>query len=392
MAICGWSDKNEWDVVCRENIGWDCPIEWYEDYWYPPIRETMVDISSQFLEYVFEAQDILSVKPAFPADKCLYHDISNYTAFALGYCISGLGNEWILDTVASETPFKMLGDGMKYLGIRGDGGGSIVNWTLRGSCNMFEGNLIEAMTLNIPPRFLQPIRKLHFELSNCKWLDSLAKCIPNFPCLKSLGFRNDSAIGCELQDGSLVKLMKALQEHKKLTSLTMPGVNIGTDDTRAVLELVQSEGCCLRELQTFHGPHLPHEDYDCKLTSQVMLYTNSLMSITVYGINYKFLDEMPAIISETISILKILAYRKPKGEPGSPFNVEKLSNIIRNNTSLKVLMLDIELDIHGIRALLQSLKANNTLEELHLSENLLSEHEQKALDLRVQLHNPYFVG
>ena len=66
----------------------------------------------------------------------------------------------------------------------------------------------------------------------------------------------------------------------------------------------------------------------------------------------------------------------------------KLSNILKENTTLKVLELHIPLGNTEVRAIVESLKHNHTLTELWLYEEYhsqyFSESERQALDHRIQ--------
>ena len=68
-----------------------------------------------------------------------------------------------------------------------------------------------------------------------------------------------------------------------------------------------------------------------------------------------------------------------------------MSHILRGNTSLKRLTLRIPLDEDEVHDIIDSLKDNNSLERLELSEEYhsqyFSESEKHALDTRISLAN-----
>ena len=344
------------------------------------------------LQCLYETQDIQICKRVFDQHRVEFHSYSaNYDLYALGYCISVCSNTWkVTIWGTSREGLEMLGHGMKSVDY---GGGSIEELNLRWSGGiMNEGEHL----LQIPHQILQHIKSL--KLRRCdidqRGFENLAECIPYLHSLTSLYISLNPG-----GDGSLVKLLKALREHGKLQTLIMSGISIGMDDVAALAGLLQSSSN-LRELWV-GGPHVPPLATDVvNQLVRTVLSPSSLNTIRIWDCEYP-LDGIETI-SDNISSLtfRMLKFpdldqelntspRQPAANPSRVKVGTKLSHILRGNTSLKELTLDIPLDKNEVHDIIDSLKDNHSLERLELSEDYhsqyFSESERQALDPRVTI-------
>ena len=409
------------DVVWRfvagltkmQNIGWEefKRVKFKLEYqWKYEVKDDVVKVGHFLLECLYEAQDVQSLESVFGQYRLnfpLYPYSTNYVLYALGYCISVCSNTWNVTTW--RTPIEgleMLGHGMKSVDY---GGGSIEELNLyRSKGIMNEGEHL----LQIPHQILRHIKSL--KLGGCdidqRGFENLAECIPYLHSLTSLDISLNPG-----GDGSLVKLLKALREHGKLQTLYMTDISIGMDDVAALAGLLQSSSN-LRKLW-FSGPHGPPLATDVvNQLVRTVLSPSSLNRVTIEGCEYP-LDGIETI-SDNISSLRF------RGQRFEYFDVRelpyvslfldlyldiycayslwvkgdtslmvkggtKLSHILRENTSLKELTLDIPLDKDEVHDIIDSLKDNHSLERLVLSERYhsqyFSESEKQAMDTRITL-------
>ena len=390
------------DVVWRfvagltkmQNIGWDqfkrvkrrelmmrdrCEYEVvYDD----------VDVGPFLLKCLYEAQDVQSCKRIFGQHRVIFslvQGLSIYDLYTLGYCISVCSNTWNVTTqFTPREGLEMLVHGMKSVDY---GGGSIEEFNLSWS----EGIMNEGK--QIPHHVLQHIKSLR--LARCdidqRGFENLAECIPYLHSLISLDIGYNPG-----GDGSLVKLLKALREHGKLQTLDMTViVSIGMDDVAALAGLLQSSSN-LRELRVggSYGPPLA-VDVANELVRTV-LSPSSLNAVTVEGCEYP-LDGIETI-SDNISDLTFYYRLKLNTPPHQPAantrrvkGGTKSSHILRRNTSLRVLRLQIPLDRDQVYDIIDSLKDNHSLERLVLSNlyhsQYFSESERQAVYPRVDFFN-----
>ena len=181
-----------------------------------------------------------------------------------------------------------------------------------------------------------------------------------------------------------MELLKALREHGKLQTLDMDRISIGMDDIAFLTDLVQSSSN-LRELAV-GGSEPPLATDVANQLLRTVLSPSSLNRVTIGGWGYP-LDGIETI-SDSISYLAF--YYWPRGShPSTPNRSRvkggtKLSYILRQNTSLKELLLSIPLDKDEVDDIIDSLKDNHSLERLQLyASEYFSESERKALDPRV---------
>ena len=396
------------DVVWRfvagltkmQNVGWDefIGVKWGFENEYK-VENNVVEVGPFLLEYLYEAQDLQSCKRVFGQHRVEYSDLpqsygpgyvlSNYGLYALGYCISVCSNTWTV--TIWHTPregLEMLGHGMKSVDY---GGGSIEELGLLGCKRiMNEGEHL----LQMPHQILQRIKILKLKVCDIdqRGFENLADCIPYLQSLTSLDI-SDNPGG----DGSLVKLLKALREHRKPQTLDMTNISIDMNKVAALAGLVQPSSS-LREL-TVGGYPLTSEpslavDVEMQLVRTV-LSPSSLNRVTIEGCEYP-LDGIQTI-SDSISDITFRCYindlklnispHQPTANPSRVKGGTKLSHILKGNTSLKALRLDIPLDKDEIHDILHSLKDNHSLNMLLLSgryhSQYFSESERQALDPRV---------
>ena len=280
---------------------------------------------------------------------CFSHS-TNYGLYALGYCISVCSNTWNVTIRGTREGLEMLGHGMKSVDY---GGGSIEELDLSGSRGiMNEGEHL----LQIPHQILQHIKSLEFMLCyiDQRGFENLAECIPYLHSLTSLGM-----LGNPGGDGSLVKLLKALREHGTLQTLDMSDISIGMDDVAALAGLLQSSSN-LRKLEVGGPDGSPLATDVLDQLVRTVLSPSSLNTVTIHGCEYP---------------------------PNTVKGGTKLSHILKGNTSLKELSLDIPLDKDEVHDIIDSLKDNHSLRRLGLSElyhsQYFSESELQALDPRV---------
>ena len=337
------------------------------------VEDDVVEVGPFLLECLYEAQDVQSCESVFGQHRVNFYSYShptNYGLYALGYCICVRSNIWTVPI--RDTPrevLEMLSHGMKSVDY---GGGSIEKLALHWSGGiMNEGDHL----LQIPHQNLQHIEELH--LATCgidqSGFENLAECIPYLHSLTSLNISNNPG-----GDGSLVKLLKALRKHGKLQTLDMDRISIiGMDDVVALAGLLQSSSN-LRELDVGGrygscGPPLATDVVNQLV--RTVLSPSSLNTVIIGG--YKCPLDGIETISDNISSLifhypprGLKIFPSPHQPTANPSRVKggtKLSHILRGNTSLKELSLDIPLDKDEVHDIIDSLKDNHSLEGLWLS-------------------------
>ena len=378
-------------VAGLTNIGWEefKRVERVFENVYK-VGNSVVEVGHFFLECLYEAQDVQSCERVFGQYRVEFNTafgLSNYSLYALGYCISVCSNTWDVSIQrTSREGLEMLGHGTKSVDY---GGGSIEKLDLSWSQGiMNEGEHL----LQIPHQILQHIKSL--KLRRCdidqRGSENLAECIPYLRSLTSLDISSNPG-----GDGSLVKLLKALREHGKLQTLDMIYISIGMDDVAALAGLLQSSSN-LRVLSVGGSQRPPlATDVENQLVRTV-LSPSSLNTVTIGGCEYP-LDGIETI-SDSISYLTFQQYsgtssHQPTANPSRVKGGTKLSHILRGNTSLKELSLHIPLDKDEVHDIIDSLKDNHSLERLELSDRYhsqyFSESERQALDPRVYIY--YFL-
>ena len=345
----------------------------------------VVEVGPFLLECLYETQNIQICKRVFGQHRMKFFSPStNYSLYALGYCISVCSNTWnVTIPPTSRESLEMLVHGMKCVDY---GGGSIEELHLFWSKGiMNEGNHL----LQIPRQILKHIKSLDVWGSGIdqRGFENLAECIPYLHSLTSLEISINPG-----GDGSLVKLFRALSEHGKLLwTLGMTDVSIGMDDVAALAGFLQSSSN-LGELKVgrSHGPPLATDVVN--LLVRTVLSPSSLHRVEIYGCEYP-LDGIETISDSII----YLAFNPPFGvevntshpltpNPSTVKGGTKLSHILRRNTSMRELTLKIPLDEDEVHDIIDSLKDNRSLEWLVLPDqyhSYFSESERQALYTRV---------
>ena len=411
-----------------QHIGWDMfkgglQMKVNEESGGYVVRGDTVLVRSFIVECLYEAQDVQSCECVFGQSK-VYYSCSfetPYCVYAVGYCVSVCSNTCNVDLSYSECGsqlLEMLVHGLKSVEF---GGGSIENLDLSGCTGVMEGGHLVQLSHQI----LQHIRSLN--LVNCslikETLDILADYIPRLHSLTSLNISNN-----EGGVGSTVKLLRALRQHGKLETLDMSTIVIGMDDVAALSDLIQSPGN-LRELTVsdskyinkFHhldGPSLlapeVHVFHVFQQLVRTVLSPSSLKTLRIYysstfPLDYNDIGTISGNLStlallDLSNLLKSLPPQLPTSssaqsvsmntpeQPTANLGVKgasMLNRILRENTSLRVLRLQIPLDRDEVYDIVHSLEDNHSLEELSLSKEHsqhFSESERQALDPRIQFH------
>ena len=336
------------------------------------------------VQCLYEAQDAESCASVFGQSRVKYRGqwcSTPFDAYAVGYGVSLCNNDWNVDLSGNglgPEVVEMLVCGLKSVQY---GGGSVRE--LRLSSNPIADNGMRFFQ-QFPHQILQQMRTL--DLSRCgldqRGFDLLADTVPLLSSLESLIIYDNPG-----GNGSTVKLLQALGKHQRVEILEMDHIGIGRDDVMALSVVIQPSGS-LRELEI--GSFIDMSPECVHLLVRTALSPSSLREVRLW---------VPSSLSpldyvETISDnLITLDFRSPgvyykqlstnlTGKGGI-----KLSNILKENTTLKELQLDIPLQNFEVRANIESLKINDTLTELRLSKRYhsqyFSELEQKTLDCRI---------
>ena len=314
--------------------------------------------------------------------------------------MSVCSNSWNVTLSPSEygpVLLEMLVYGLKSVKY---GGGSIEKLDLNGCRGVMEGGYL----LQMPCQILQQIQSL--TLRGCgldqNALDIKADYIPHLPSLLSLDISNNPG-----GVGSTVKLLWALRQHGKLKALDMHDIVIGMDDVAALSDLIQSPAGSLTELSVGPNPVIEKDlvlmraavvfssqspgsfrevnigFYSLSKEGQWVLHTevfqqlmrtlfspSSLETLDVGTGSFASPLDHIEIISDSLTVLTFNNYwfplcfkiRSPSSsllsnisqQPIPNFCIKggtKLSHILRENTSLRVLKLLIPLDrdeVHDI--------------------------------------------
>ena len=335
------------------------------------------------VQWLYEAQDAGSCASVFG---WMYSRLEYYgegcstpfDAYAVGYCVSLCRNDWNVDLSLNDLGpevVEMLVCGLKSVQY---GGGSVRVLVLSANPITDEGM---RFLQQFPYQILQQMREL--ALSDCglrqKGFDLLADTVPLLSSLESLDISGNPG-----GNGSTVKLLQALGKHQRVEHLRMAGTVIGRDDVMALSEVVRPSGS-LREL--YIGSFSDMSPECVQQLVRMVLSPSSLERVVV---------RVPSSVSplnhiETISdSLTSLVFWSPGASSEqlpTELSCSKLSNILKENTTLKVLELHIPLGNTEVRAIVESLKHNHTLTVLGLPRRrhsqYFSESEQQALDHRI---------
>ena len=382
-----------------QNIGWEefkkIVVRWRSEYvpkstllnYEYKVVDDVVRVGFFLLQCLLETQDAQSCKSVFGEYRVKFDSIlSNYDFYALGYCISVCSNSWTIVTQdVLREDLEMLGHGMKSVDY---GGGSIekldLTWS-RGIIN--EGEHL----LQIPYQILRHIKSLKLKLCTIdqRGFGNLAECIPCLNSLTSLDISINPG-----GDGSLVKLLHELSKPGKLHTLNMEDISIGMDDVAALAGLVQPSSS-LRELVV--GGSSLSTLVENQLTRTV-LSPSSLNRIEIHDCKYPLdlIETISASISSLTFDCSTLASdlnTSPRPLRANPSRVKggtKLSCILRENISLKRLILRIPLDIDELHDIIDSLRYNYSLEMLWLSETYHSQYFSESERLKLQEYHVIF--
>ena len=353
------------------------------------VEDCGVRVWPSVVQCLYEAQDAGSCASVFGQSRVEYHGqwcSTPFDAYAVGYCVSLCRNDWTVDLSGNGLGLEvveMLVCGLKSVQYDSGwyGGGSVKELVLSRNPITDEGM---RFLQQFPHQILQQMRTLI--LSHCglrqKGFDLLADTV----LLSSLESLNifDNPGG----NGSTVKLLQALGKHQRIESLSMAGTVVGRDDVMALPEVVRPSGS-LRELiiGSSDNTHLPPKSVQQLV--RMVLSPSSLEEVYM---------RVPSSVSplryiETISdSLTKLVFWSPLDASSeqlpTKLSCSKLSNILKENTTLKVLVLHIPLGNTEMRAIVKSLKHNHTLTELWLSKwyhsQYFSKSKRQALDHRIR--------
>ena len=350
-------------------------------------RGYVVRVWPSVVQCLYEAQDAGSCASVFGQSRVEYRGLGRSTpfdAYAVGYCVSLCRNDWNVDLRGNglgPEVVEMLVCGLKSVQY---GGGSVRELWLCENPITDEGM---RFLQQFPHQILPQMRALN--LSGCglrqKGFDLLANTVPLLSSLESLYISGNPG-----GNGSTVKLLQALGKHQRVGHLWMADTVIGRDDVMALSEVVRLSGS-LRWLRigtigsSRDNTRLPPE---CVQQLVRMVLSSSLEMVEV---------RVPSSVSplnhiETISDSLTRLWFWSRGASSEQLPTElscsKLSNILKENTTLKELVLFIPLGNTGVRAIVESLKYNHILTELVLSEEYHSQYfsgsERQALDHRIK--------
>ena len=351
-----------------KDVGWDVlPVTVPLDTWWSCGDDTPVVVDELFVQCLYEAQDVQCLESKIGPGVVKFSNdqsISNYEAFALGYSISKTHNAtWgvvVSDSPAFDFEYVMLGCGLKYVA-----GSGVVNRSYDKTSTTSKKEI----------HVYSPIHRIKsLEFSDCGidqlMFGNLTECLPYLQNLISLKLCD----GNGLKPGVAI-LLKALRGHRKLESLKLMGMDTNVDDANALMALVESSQCCLRELYvsliTVYGRlDLPQESYQ-KLGRSLLSSRSLLETLYIHDFPPTVLDCVDDI-AENISTLHLylpLVKTQPTVHPSGIKYGTKLSQVLRMNTSLKELIVHMTLDKNEVGDILHSLEDDHTLERLEIREH-----------------------
>ena len=372
MQAIGWEEFRGREVGDGEDKGYE-------------VEGGVVRVWPSLLRCLYEAQDVGSCESIFnhlDYEYDIYYMGRGYSttfdAYAVGHCVSLCRNAWDVDLGVNELgpeAVRLLGCGLRSVG---DGGGSVKELDL--SHNPITPTGIEELA-KFPHQILHQIRTLGLSLCNLEQVgfDLLADNLPLLSSLESLHISSNTG-----GNGSTVKLLRALGKHSTVESLNMSGIVIGRDDVMALSEVVHTSGS-LRELYIGSWHMAP----ECvPQLVRTVLSPSSLTDLIVYvPPSASPLDHIDTV-HENLTKLSLFSLGAPP--PQQPSEVRggiRFSNILKENKTLKELVLHIPLEETEVRAIVDSLKINHTIAKLKLSERYHSKYfsvsERQALDERI---------
>ena len=348
----------------------------------------VVSVWPSVVQCLYEAQDPRSCAIVFSQSRVEYNGqwySTPFDAYAVGYCISLCSKDWIVDLSwngLGPEVVKMLMCGLNSRSVQfGDGpmqyvGGSVEE--LRLSYNSINVEGLEYLR-RFPNECLQQIRTLtlsHCDLGQAEF-DLLADTLPFLSSLKSLDISHNPG-----GNRSAIKLLQELGTRQKVEHLDMENTAIGRDDIMALNEVVQPSGN-LRVLTI--GSHQGMSLECLQQLLKRLLVPSSLIKLKVWVPS----SASPLAYIETISDnLTSLGLWSEDASHEHLATELSCSRILKDNKTLKVLMLIIPLEDNELRAIAKSLEDNHTLATLWLCEayhcKYFSKAAKKALDHRIK--------
>ena len=378
MQAIGWEEFRGREVE-EEGRGYMYVVNMDSGY---VVRYGEVRVWPSVVQCFYEAQDAGSCASVFGQSRVEYHGqwcSTPFDAYAVGYCVSLCRNDWNVDlgwNGFGPEVVEMLVCGLKSVQY---GGGSVRELGLSRNPITDEGM---RFLQQFPHQVLQQMRTL--SLSDCglrqKGFDLLADTVPLLSSLESLDI-SDNPGG----NGSTVKLLQALGKHQRVEHLRMEDTVIGRDDVMALSEVVQPSGS-LRQLTI--GSFSDMSPERVPQLGRMVLSSSSLSTLDVHVPSSVSPLDYIETISDSLTRLVFWSPGASSEQLPTELSCSKLSNILKENTTLKELWLRIPLGNIEVRAIVESLKHNHTLTLLRLSEEYhsqyFSESERQALDHRIK--------
>ena len=393
-----YSLMGTWDITWRfvagltkmQKIGWN-------EFTYGEDDFGDYRVSSLLLECLYEAQDVQSYENIFSQHTAvmkptkLMEGYSNYELYALGYFISACSktSNIKIEYITQES-LEMFGRGMRSVD---SGGGSLEELDLSSRLCDEPFNKGQHL-LHMSYQILKHIKILTLMYCNIDQggFENLAECVPHLHSLISLNISRN--IG---GDVSLVKLFQALEKHNKLQTLYMNSIKeIGMTDVAALAGLIQpsssmrvlSVSSISFESYKHLSSHKPSVADARKQLVMTVLSPSSLDTVIVLDSRYPldFIETISANISYLYLVyLDLHPFLNPPTDNSS--SGTKLSHLVRENTSLKELVLYIPLEKDEVYDIIDSLKDNHSLKMLGLvtdyHSQYFSEQQTLILDRRV---------
>ena len=374
MQAIGWEEFTGRKVEEEGEVYWVNEDRGYE------VGDGVVKVWPSVLQCLYEAQDAGSCASVFGQSIVEYRGwwcSTPFDAYAVGYCVSLCRNDWNVDLRLNglrPEVVEMLVCGLKSVQY---GGGSVGELRLSQNPITDEGM---RFLQQFPHQILQKMRTL--DVLYCglrqKGFDLLADTVPLLSSLESLDI-SDNPGG----NGSTVNLLQALGKHQRVEHLRMWDTVIGRDDVMALSEVVQPSGS-LRELTI--GSNRDMSPERVQQLVRMVLSPSSLSTLEVY-VPVSVLHYIETI-SDSLTRLEFWSPGASSEQLPTELSCSKLSNILKENTTLKELRPFIPLGNTEVRAIVESLKHNHTLTELRLSEEYhsqyFSESERQALDHHIR--------
>ena len=345
------------------------------------VGDGVVRVWPSVVQCLYEAQDAGSCASVFGQSRVEYHGwwcTTPFDAYAVGYCVSLCRNDWDVDLSGNDLGpevVEMLMCGLKSVQY---GGGSVGELRLHGNPITDEGM---RFLQQFPQQILQHMKTLNLTLCGLrqKGFDLLADTVPLLSSLESLNISANPG-----GNGSTVKLLQALGKYQRIKSLSMVDTVVGRDDVMALPEVVKPSGN-LRVLAI--GSYRDMSPECVPQLVRMVLSPSSLKTLQVYVLSSVSPLNDIETISDSLTELRFRSEGTSSEQLPTELSCSKLSNILKENTTLKVLRLIIPLENTEVRAIVESLKHNRTLTKLGLfgryHSQYFSESERQALDHRI---------